>query len=302
MFKLRSLVSGPNINPGTCIKLFDQLIKPICLYGSEIWGIEKLKYDSEANFIKCIESFIAEKIDLSFSKFALGVHRKAQTTAVRGELGRLPLGIDIIANIILYYTSLYKSKNPLMLELCRLQYITRSWICKAHDILQYFLQHHDHRGTSINRRYIKNQLKTIYEKHWINKIKVESKMRTYKQFKIHLDYENYLNILNAKYARSLTKFRISAHNLAIERGRYTRPFTPLELRTCPHCPNSIQDEIHFMISCTKHSNERDILFNLITEQCPQFTLLSPIEKLIYMVNAEGNVIQEVAKFIHKNMP
>jgi hypothetical protein len=38
LFKLKRLIYGTNLKPSVCLKLFDQLIKPICLYGSEIWG------------------------------------------------------------------------------------------------------------------------------------------------------------------------------------------------------------------------------------------------------------------------
>jgi len=38
LFKLKHLLYGSNLNPNVCLQLFDQLIKPICLYGAEIWG------------------------------------------------------------------------------------------------------------------------------------------------------------------------------------------------------------------------------------------------------------------------
>ena len=38
MFKLKSCIRQANISPRLGLKLFDQLIKPICLYRCEIWG------------------------------------------------------------------------------------------------------------------------------------------------------------------------------------------------------------------------------------------------------------------------
>jgi hypothetical protein len=38
LFKLKQLLYDSNLKPDTSLKLFDQLIKPICLYGAEIWG------------------------------------------------------------------------------------------------------------------------------------------------------------------------------------------------------------------------------------------------------------------------
>ena len=43
----------------------------------------------------------------------------------------------------------------------------------------------------------------------------------------------------------ITKFRISAHTLNIEKGRYTRPKVPREKRTCKYC-NDMESEAHFI--------------------------------------------------------
>ncbi len=37
----------------------------------------------------------AEKVYLSFARFILGVHKRTTNLAVRGELGLVPLGVDI---------------------------------------------------------------------------------------------------------------------------------------------------------------------------------------------------------------
>ena len=42
MFKLKGLIYNSNLKPKICLKLFDQLITPICLYGSEILGINRI--------------------------------------------------------------------------------------------------------------------------------------------------------------------------------------------------------------------------------------------------------------------
>ena len=104
LFKLKKLIYGAKLKPYICLKLFDQLIKPICLYGSEIWGPSTINLaDTEGNNGKLEATFdkiLCEKLNLSFSKFILGVHKKAQNSAVHGELGRLPLGVDIVSAIV----------------------------------------------------------------------------------------------------------------------------------------------------------------------------------------------------------
>ena len=73
---------------------------------------------------------------------------------------------------------------------------------------------------------------------------------------------------------TLTKFRLSSHNLAIERGRWTRK--PREERLCPTC-NVVQDELHAVTECRINASaRRDIeaayqqlpqLFDLDQAQC-----------------------------------
>ena len=60
--------------------------------------------------------------------------------------------------------------------------------------------------------------------------------------------------------RNFSKLRISAHNLAIETGRYSKPnITPLDKRLCFHC-KKVETEYHFLFDCSLFNSERK-LFN-----------------------------------------
>ena len=51
--------------------------------------------------------------------------------------------------------------------------------------------------------------------------------------------------------------RISAHNLAIETGRYAKPIaTPANKRLCFHC-KEIENEFHFLFNCSLYNSERE---------------------------------------------
>ena len=56
----------------------------------------------------------------------------------------------------------------------------------------------------------------------------------------------------------LTKIRISAHSLAIKTGRYTKPVTPSDQRTCKYCKHLhvVEDEIHFLFQCPQYNSIR----------------------------------------------
>ena len=62
--------------------------------------------------------------------------------------------------------------------------------------------------------------------------------------------------------KSLTRLRISCHNLYIERGRYETPLVPRIDRWCAYCCLSqgrkpIEDENHVLISCPLYSTIRE---------------------------------------------
>jgi hypothetical protein len=55
-------------------------------------------------------------------------------------------------------------------------------------------------------------------------------------------------VTNSHHRKALTKLRISAHDLAIERGRYKGQ--NLEERICSQCSSDeVEDEIHFVTKC-----------------------------------------------------
>ena len=64
-----------------------------------------------------MKRFPSEKLNIKFSKFILGVHKKSSNFAVLGDLGRYPLYITIINTILkhlnrikeLDHDSLYQS-------------------------------------------------------------------------------------------------------------------------------------------------------------------------------------------------
>jgi hypothetical protein len=63
---------------------------------------------------------------------------------------------------------------------------------------------------------------------------------------------------------TLARFRISAHKLEIERGRYTIPKTAVEDRICKRCNcEAVEDEEHLSIKCNKYSFARNTFFSNI---------------------------------------
>jgi hypothetical protein len=74
----------------------------------------------------------------------------------------------------------------------------------------------------------------------------DGKLDTYVTVKNNFGFEKYLDkIKNFEQRRTLTRFRISAHKLAIETGRYKG--IPRHDRICTRCTdNTVEDERHFL--------------------------------------------------------
>ena len=193
--------------------------------------------------------------------------------------------------------------NSLLKEAFTLSYINnKSWMHKTNKLIQLITDEMNIDTTQSSRKYIEKHLSNDYMIFWKNKLLSQSKMRTYIQFKGTFCYENYLDELKLDHRKSIARLRTSAHHLPIERGRYNRPPLPLEERTCPYCPSEIGSELHFLTECTQYSTERKDLFKYITHLCPNFDTMHSNHKLIFLLNAEGEILKKTASFIHRNIP
>ena len=62
----------------------------------------------------------------------------------------------------------------------------------------------------------------VFKQEWLHKISVRGSLTLYKYVKHSLEIEYYLDVLPGKQRYALSKLRLSAHQLKIETGRYTR--------------------------------------------------------------------------------
>ena len=120
-----------------------------------------------------------------------------------------------------------------------------------------------------------------------------NKLRTYRLFKSSFTREPYVDLVRNRNQRSfLSRLRTGSHHLNIEKGRWTRPVTPVDQRTCQYCtpPSSarsspcsgqspstsalIDNEEHFLMSCSRFSSVRRSAFEEISFIFPHFLNLS----------------------------
>ncbi|KAK3087181.1 hypothetical protein FSP39_002749 [Pinctada imbricata] len=142
LFKLKSVIDRDFLSPKISLDLFDKTVKPVCLYGSEIWGSVTMKNNSAYDFVKssCTKLPI-EKINIAFCKWLLGVNKYASVFGALGELGRYPLILDVLKGTIRYWLKLQekrKTKSLINDCLCEAELIDinngHSWITwNVHD-------------------------------------------------------------------------------------------------------------------------------------------------------------------------
>ena len=107
---------------------------------------------------------------------------------------------------------------------------------------------------------LKSELRKQYEEFWKINIKRSSKLDTYSSFKSSFCAESYLfTKQNENKRKNLTRLRISAHTLEIERGRYKK--LKREERLCKACFKT-EVEPHFLLDCNllKINNDTIRLF------------------------------------------
>ena len=126
-------------------------------------------------------------------------------------------------------------------------------------------------------------------------------LRTYNSFKQNFGQETYLSsVKESNYRTAIARLRCSSHTLAIERGRYTRPKTPVEQRICYEC-NVLEDELHFVTNCKINEVERFDLDLKVRRFNPNYIHLNNSEKFVYLMsNKNSTILTWLGKFLYKS--
>ena len=129
-------------------------------------------------------------------------------------------------------------------------------------------------------------------------------MRTYRLFKTIDNYkcEDYLHqVTNTRHRIAVTKLRLSSHKLAIETGRYSRPFKKPAERIRPICKIEMEDEYLFLNICPAYQEIRcSLLDYLEKEYIIKIRRMSPNKIFMFLINPlSGNA--KTQKLITKHV-
>ena len=144
----------------------------------------------------------------------------------------------------------------------------------------------------------KESIVRIFTQQWRKDIESSSKLRTYALVKKYFCVEPYiLHIRGNHLITAIARYRMSSHDLNIERGRFNNPITPKNQRICTRCQlNEIDDEIHLLLHCCAMKNEREILYDSVAA----IINIQPTNEMFLgiMTSRDITVVKSLAQFIY----
>ena len=248
-YNLLSLFDKVSFDVRTKLKLFDTMVVPILLYGSEVWGVYDFKN--------------VDKLHIRFCKNILGVRQQTPNMAVYGELGRFPLSVIAKLRSIKFWLKIKKNTNSpiysLYLDQCA-NINNSCWSSRINSIIEHLGFSHLLNNFDINNNYLpllKTRVHDQFKQEWSTCLNSMSKLDYYVKFKSMFCYEDYIdNITIDSLRHCFSRLRLCSHSLEIEFGRFNG--IDRENRLCKLCnQNTIESEYHFLLCCTHYYDIRN---------------------------------------------
>ena len=268
-------------------KLINSIVEPVLFYCAGIWG---------HRYFREIDTVLNKAC-----RYFLGTSKNASNLATRGDMG-----ID---------SCIVKQKLETVRLWCRIKQLPESrqssivhkWslnISKSWEkIMLSFIAENNLEDVMLVDKPDKAACITLAKQKLIHTETVKwqaklmsngndqngNKLRTYRTYKTQFKTEDYVKINMSRDQRKvLAKFRCCNLPLEIEKGRYTRPKTPVNERICKFCGSQeVEDETHFLISCSFYDDIRYDLFNLCSQINVNFRNLIASEKLIFIMQTSS---------------
>ena len=281
----RALYKLGKIDMGVFFRLFDSQVKPILLYGAEIWGMKTRD--------------IIEKVHLYACKKLLGVSAKTPNSFVYCELDRYPLVVDARVKVLKYWAKLLNMEED---RLPKQAYIRENreldkingWGMMIREYLivngfgNIWDEQNGDRVLSICKEFKQRHIDTFWQNEHSDM--EESRSRrfvNYLSFKEDHNRENYLSEIRIpKFRKALTRFRFGINEL-----RENRKFTnPQANRNCPFCVDN-ETDIHFLIKCPAYEEIRNKYLNKF------WITLNNISVKDLVANENPDIVRNTAVYI-----
>ncbi|MEW8547526.1 MAG: reverse transcriptase family protein, partial [Candidatus Thiodiazotropha sp.] len=248
LFSLIKKIRNLNLPFDIQIDLFNKTIKPILLYGCEIWGTGNCD--------------IIERVQLKFYKYIFNLKKTTPSFMIYGELGITPIILDIKSRIISFWTKLTavndetKTLSSLMYDL--VYQMHKNSLCRSNylDTVKHIIDSCGFSGiwqtqNPVNPKWfklaIKQKINDQFLQQWSGFLDNASSGTNYRLFKDNPKQSNYISALSSYYCKIFIAFRTRNHKLPVETGRWAS--ISLKDRICHLCNADIGDEYHYIMSC-----------------------------------------------------
>ncbi|MEW8548698.1 MAG: reverse transcriptase family protein, partial [Candidatus Thiodiazotropha sp.] len=275
------------------LKLFDHMIAPILLYGSEVWSYEN--------------SDIIESFHFKFCKSVMHLKASTPKCMLYGELGRFPMNVSMKCRMINFWTKLLSGKkDKLSFILYKILYqldlngvYHSQWLntirttlqnCQLDEVWtnQYNIVNFTHVKPAVEKA-----LKKSYVNTWDSDLEQLSKCLNYRMYKSEHKTENYFSQLSSSLSIFFCRFRCMNHRLPIEYGRFTR--IERARRICKLCASGeIGDEFHYLFNCSFFAADRVKFIPVIYRKKPNALKFNQI-----MNTDDINILCKLATFCKK---
>ena len=260
--------------------IFDRMIAPILLYGSEIWGYSYVD--------------VIEKVHIRFCKHWLGIPKGSSDVAALGECGRYPLFVKYNLRCISYWCKILQMESHRYPKQCYNMLVELdnagrcNWATHVKSLLFKFgfgvvWLSQEVGNFDLFKKILSQRLKDCAIQGWHESVTENKKLGTYCLFKSLLEPEKYLSLVKVSNFRiAITRFRCSSHGLHIETGRHKA--VAKEERICLLCRKNhiyvIEDEFHFLMICPFYSELREKYLD------KKYYIFPTKEKMINLIKSE----------------
>eukprot|EP00745_Piridium_sociabile_P006243 TRINITY_DN14019_c0_g1_i8.p1 TRINITY_DN14019_c0_g1~~TRINITY_DN14019_c0_g1_i8.p1 ORF type:complete len:809 (-),score=78.12 TRINITY_DN14019_c0_g1_i8:134-2281(-) len=288
---IRTLKKIDSMTRETFFKLFDTIVQPSILYSSEIWG-------------PLHDGSPAEKVHLYACKRFLNVPVRTPSTMVYGELRRYPLVVNCYIRSLKFWLRIVK------MDICRLPkqaYILLTnldnlgkinWVSKVRSVLElmgfgFVWLNQGIENEAMFLSAFRERMVDVVKQKWFADIRESERCQLYKSFKSVLSTEIYFSDITIKAFRdSLVRFRLGVSEINTHRNRFISNITAGK-NDCPFCPQTIEDEKHFIFHCPKYGNIRPNIFKSISAHFENQYFLQ------VMSCQNTGITKQLAWFLHK---
>ena len=254
------------IPTATLFRIFDSKVKPILLYGSEIWGLQR--YDA------------IEQVHIKVCKLVLGVGRDVKNNVALGECGRFPIYIDCYVRVIKFWLRLLSMPDNRYPKQCynmlkmhdqsgRHNWVTRvkTLLCSHGFGCVWEMQNVGNVACFLSM--FKQRLADSFHQEWHDSLSTNPDYCTYHPQIVRASYIDHLSA--REYRRALCLLRCNRLPL----NAVTYRTQPIRDPFCKQCDSQcIEDLCHFMLICPKYASLRKKYLPLYYYRFPsQFKIL-----------------------------